>query len=96
MCLAGRIGATLLPPPDDADRTGWLFGEDQARYLLAVAPQDLREVMAAAHLAAVPVQEVGTSGGDALIVGDEPPIWLSELEAAREGWLPAYMEGGAA
>ena len=58
--------------------------------------QDLREVMASAHLAAVPAREVGTSGGDALIVGDEPPIWLAELEAAREGWLPAYMEGGAA
>ena len=53
-------------------------------------------MMAAAHLAAVPAREVGTSGGDALIVGDEPPIWLAELEAAREGWLPAYMEGGAA
>jgi phosphoribosylformylglycinamidine synthase len=44
----------------------------------------------------VPAREVGTSGGDALIVGDEPPIWLSELEAAREGWLPVYMEGEAA
>jgi phosphoribosylformylglycinamidine synthase len=96
MCLAGSVGATLLPPPEVADRTSWLFGEDQARYLLAVAPEDLREVMAAAHLAAVPALEVGTSGGDALIVGDEPPIWLAELQAAREGWLPAYMEGEAA
>jgi len=45
MCLAGRIGATLRPPPEVADRTSWLFGEDQARYLLAVAPEDLREVL---------------------------------------------------
>jgi phosphoribosylformylglycinamidine synthase len=96
MCLAGRIGATLLPPPEVTDQTAWLFGEDQARYVLAVAPEDLRDVMAAAHMAAVPAREVGTSGGDALIVGDEPPIWLSELEAAREGWLPVYMEGEAA
>jgi phosphoribosylformylglycinamidine synthase len=93
MCLVGGVGATLLVPAEVEDRAAWLFGEDQARYLLAVEPERLREVMATAHLAAVPALEVGTSGGAALIVGDDPPISLAELEAAREGWLPSYTEG---
>ena len=43
MVLASGIGADLELPPDcDA---GWLFGEDQGRYLLAVAPDRLEVLL---------------------------------------------------
>ena len=48
-----------------------LFGEDQARYLLAVAPADLAPLTAAAHAAGVPVLPVGTFGGDVVTLGPE-------------------------
>jgi phosphoribosylformylglycinamidine synthase subunit PurL len=91
MCLAGGIGASLEVP--DGGGAGWLFGEDQARYLLAVEPEAVADLLAAAAAADVLAREVGASGGDALMIAGETPISLRELEAAREGWLPAYMAG---
>ena len=40
-------------PADAASVTGWWFGEDQGRYLLAVSPHDAPELLAAAAAAGV-------------------------------------------
>ena len=45
----------------------------------------------AAARAGVPAQQIGLTGGDALILGAARPISLSELRAAHEAWLPRYM-----
>lgn len=95
MCLASGMGATLAVPTDVPTEVGWLFGEDQGRYLLAVRPAELRALLAAAVQAGVIARECGRTGGDALILRDETPISLIELRTAHEGWLPAYMAGGA-
>ena len=47
----------------DSAETGFLFGEDQARYLLAVAPEALDGLKAAAGAAGVPLALVGQFGG---------------------------------
>ncbi|MCU0829479.1 MAG: phosphoribosylformylglycinamidine synthase subunit PurL [Tabrizicola sp.] len=52
-----------------------LFGEDQARYLLAVAPGDLADLQAAAKAAGVPLAQVGTLGGaEVTLGGDTAPL----------------------
>ncbi|AZQ66338.1 phosphoribosylformylglycinamidine synthase subunit PurL [Silicimonas algicola] len=58
-----------------------LFGEDQARYLLACAPSDLDALTAAATKAGVPLSHVGHFGGKALKFGDKsaPMADLSHL-----------------
>src|SRR5690606_30649854 len=58
MMLAGGQGASLTTPPFLAPRegavNGWLFGEDQGRYVVATeAPQQLQEQAAAAGVAAL-------------------------------------------
>jgi phosphoribosylformylglycinamidine synthase subunit PurL len=55
-----------------------LFGEDQARYLFAVAPGDLAAMQAAAGAAGVPVTVAGLFGGDKVCLGAEIAP-LSEL-----------------
>ena len=61
MVLASGIGADLELPPDcDA---GWLFGEDQGRYLLAVAPDRLEALLESARREGVLARRVGTTGG---------------------------------
>jgi phosphoribosylformylglycinamidine synthase len=95
MCLASGTGAALHIPSDVPSITGWLFGEDQGRYLLAVRPEDVRPLLQAAAEAGVIAREVGRTGGDALILRDEEPISLAELRAAHEDWLPDYMAAGA-
>jgi phosphoribosylformylglycinamidine synthase len=95
MCLASGSGAVLDVPADVGTVAGWLFGEDQGRYLLAVREDELRELLRAAAASGVIARACGRTGGAALILGDETPISLERLRAAHEGWLPAYMAGGA-
>src|SRR5216684_3888420 len=46
MAMAGGVGAEVTPPPGDVPLHGYLFGEDQARYVLTTAAPDA--VLAAA------------------------------------------------
>ncbi len=86
MAMASGIGAALAV--EGADLHARLFGEDQGRYLLAVA--DAAAVLAAAEAAGVPAQRLGETGGDALAVNGEA-VALADLKAAHEAWFPAYM-----
>ena len=88
MALAGDIGMVLRPPDTSIP---WLFGEDQARYL--VATDDPDGLLAAAEEAAVPAEAVGRTGGDALTVGAASSISLAEMRRLHEDWLPAFMGG---
>jgi phosphoribosylformylglycinamidine synthase len=88
MALASDVGVQLtageaLPPQ------AWLFGEDQARYLLATADAD--SLLSAAQAAGVPARIVGQAGGDALAVTGLFSVSLTELRQAHEGWMPAFM-----
>ena len=85
--MAGRIGARLaldLSP-------GFLFGEDQSRYVLTT--KDPETLIARAKAAGVPAQRIGTTGGTALTLEGAGTISVSELRQAHESWLPNYMSG---
>jgi phosphoribosylformylglycinamidine synthase len=93
MALAANIGVTLGNPSDLAD-IAFAFGEDQARYLIAIAPAQEAALYRAAEKAGVPAEPVGVAGGAEIAFGDEA-IGLAELRALHEGWLPAYMSKAA-
>ncbi len=95
MCIASRMGAMLTVPREVSSAMGWLFGEEQGRYLLAVRAGDRRRVLAQAAEAGVIAREVGTTGGDALIVTGEAPISVETLAERQASWLPRYMAGQA-
>ena len=90
MVLASGIGADLEVPPE-ADH-GWLFGEDQGRYLLAVAPARLEALLAAAARQGVLARRVGTTGGGALTLAGGDAICLHELARVARG-LAAGVDG---
>ena len=94
MALAGGVGVALATPPEGIAPHAWLFGEDQARYVVAAPTAGAPAVLADAESAGVPGRIIGESAGDALTVPGEAPISLAELRAAHEGWLPAYMAAG--
>jgi phosphoribosylformylglycinamidine synthase len=87
MAMAGGIGATLSCP----DRSDFLFGEDQARYVLATAAPEV--VLAAAKTAGVPALTLGRVGGDQLTLAGGNAISVTELLRLNEAWLPNYMAG---
>jgi phosphoribosylformylglycinamidine synthase II len=92
MAVAGRLGAAI--GAEDADAVhGFLFGEDQGRYVVAIRAAEVGAVFAEAAAAEVPALRLGVTGGDALTLPGEPPILVADLAAAFESWFPAYMAG---
>jgi phosphoribosylformylglycinamidine synthase len=75
--LAERAG---LGVAIETGETGPLFGEDQARYLLAARPEDAETLETAAREAGVPLARIGRFGGDTIRLGDSSAP-LSELSA---------------
>jgi len=85
MAVAGDVGITL----DPGDMPS-LFGEDQARYLIATSFDKAEALMVAAGQAGVPMLTVGRVGGDAVrIGGSEAP--LAELRAVWETAFAAHF-----
>ncbi|WP_299359915.1 phosphoribosylformylglycinamidine synthase subunit PurL [uncultured Paracoccus sp.] len=89
---AAGIGVAL----DSAD-IGFLFGEDQARYLVACPADRVATLTRAAQDASVPLMPVGQFGGDTVRLGDDtaPLQALSQLyrgafSAAIGGDLPDH------
>jgi phosphoribosylformylglycinamidine synthase len=96
MALASDIGVDL-DASSAAHAHILLFGEDQARYLVAVA--DATDILAAAQTAGVRAAVVGqakgrdfASGGPG---GDLFRLPLDHLREMHEGWMPNWIEGPA-
>ncbi|MCE2760409.1 MAG: phosphoribosylformylglycinamidine synthase subunit PurL [Acetobacteraceae bacterium] len=89
MAMGSGIGAGLSPVPEGIPTHGFWFGEDQGRYVLAVA--DGAALIAQAKAAGVPARLIGTAGGGDLVLPDGAAISVSSLAAAHEATLPALM-----
>ncbi|WGU39291.1 MULTISPECIES: phosphoribosylformylglycinamidine synthase subunit PurL [unclassified Phenylobacterium] len=90
MALASNTGCALKAAASTAPHA-YLFGEDQARYLVAV--KDAAPILAAAQAAGVEAAVVGKAGGADLAVEGLFTLPLAKLRAEHEGWMPAYMGG---
>lgn len=91
MAMAGGVGAEIAVPANRPAHA-WLFGEDQARYLIAVPEAAVAGIAAAAETAGIPLTDIGSTGGDTLTVTGCEPISLERLSNAHERWLPDYMD----
>jgi len=95
MAMAAGVGATIdILPAGPAHAV--LFGEDQARYLVAVPQGAADVVLGEAKAAGVPAIKLGTTGGATLSFAAEGSIDVKALKSAHENWLPDYMSGKAA
>ncbi len=88
MALASNIGVTLIAT-SETHAHPFLFGEDQARYL--VATQDPEGLIAEAQAQGVHALVAGEAGGDAFASRELFSIPMTRLRETHEGWLPAYM-----
>jgi phosphoribosylformylglycinamidine synthase len=99
MTMAGGIGAVLRVNYDADKFIPFLFGEDQARYLVAVPADQADAVLAAAKDANVVAAHIGFAGatnasGEPVLMGvGLPPVTVAALKATHEAWLPSYMKG---
>jgi phosphoribosylformylglycinamidine synthase subunit PurL len=89
MAMGSGTGAKLAAAPEGLPAHGFWFGEDQARYVLAVA--DGAALIAKAKAAGLPARLIGVAGGGDLVLPDGTAISVSKLAAAHEATLPALM-----
>ena len=94
MALASNVGLALNMATDTPDHAAF-FGEDQARYLLALSHDQLDVLDAAAEAAGVDYAIVGQAGGDEVSFsgssGFITAVDLEELRTKHESWLPGFM-----
>jgi phosphoribosylformylglycinamidine synthase subunit PurL len=95
MAMAGGLGATLAIEPS-IPLHAFIFGEDQARYVLTANPDAAEAIRESAHIAGLDCAIIGWTGGDALTIQGEIAIFVTELQRRHENWLPKFMAGRAA
>jgi phosphoribosylformylglycinamidine synthase len=87
MAEEAGLGVTL-----DAGDIPTLFGEDQARYLVAASPENASALEAAAKAAGVTIARVGSFGGsDVAFGGASAP--LADLSTLFRTAFAAAVEG---
>jgi phosphoribosylformylglycinamidine synthase II len=90
MCLPRQIGAQVHFAAE-LPAHAYGFGEDQARYLLAIPPEAKDEVMVRLNQADIRFTDLGTTIADLLIVEDVMRVPVTLLRDVNETWLPGYM-----
>ena len=92
-CIAGDIGLDAADIPKQENFDSLLFGEQQSRIVISVAPEHAEELAALAAASDVPVTRLGVVGGQRLMLGD----WIDEsvprLENSWEGSLERAVRG---
>jgi phosphoribosylformylglycinamidine synthase len=95
MAIGSNVGVSLGYQGDLGD-AAFLYGEDQARYLIAVASNKLDDLDKRARAAGVSYLVVGEAGGREISFlgasGNRERVSIEDLRAAHESWLPAYMK----
>ncbi len=92
MAMAANMGVSITKPEGSCLTNGWYFGEDQARYLLAVDANSVNPILSTAKSMGVSAQSIGTFGGDRIKADNHIDLELSNIRATYEAWLPGYME----
>ena len=90
-CMASNLGATV--DAGEGPEHAVLFGEDQARYLVALSDAEVAGFTASATEAGVPVRRLGTAGGERLSIAGRLDLTVRALTVAHESWFPSYMSG---
>ena len=92
MAMAGGTGASLVEPEGREPIPYW-FGEDQGRYAVTVAQNQIDAVLEEAETLDLPVAWIGNTGSEALKLGEARAVPVAELKAAHEAWFPRFMAG---
>ena len=91
MAMAGEVGARLSAGPREIPSHAYWFGEDQGRYVLAVA--DSGTMIRAAEAVGVSAVRIGHSGGQDLTLPDGGTISVRALREAHGHFFPSWMDG---
>jgi phosphoribosylformylglycinamidine synthase len=89
MSIPNAVGAELKLNTSLA-KFAYLFGEDQARYIISSHPSKSSEILSAAQQLGIYAEEIGITVADTITV-DEESIYISDIKAIFEKIIPDYM-----
>jgi phosphoribosylformylglycinamidine synthase len=69
-----------------------LFGEDQSRIILSCKPEHVQNIVELGQMHGVPVQHLGKTGGDRLVIGNWVDLPLTKLAEIYYTAIPNAME----
>jgi phosphoribosylformylglycinamidine synthase subunit PurL len=92
MALAGNIGLEIGIAGETTESIPFFFGEDQARYVLAVPAEKAQDIVDEARAHGIFVTALGkTHAAKTLRIANEGEVSLSQLRDGYENWFPNYM-----
>jgi phosphoribosylformylglycinamidine synthase II len=92
MALAGNVGLQVGIAGETTESIPFFFGEDQARYVLALPAEHTQDILDEARNHGIFVTALGkTHAAKTLRITGEGEIALSDLRDGYEGWFPNYM-----
>jgi phosphoribosylformylglycinamidine synthase subunit PurL len=94
-CMAnaeGPIGAQVTLPVGSVAPHAYLFGEDASRVIVSYPPEHEAAVVAGSRKAGVPLEIIGTVGGDRLVVSGLLDVPVSRLSDAWRSGIPALTK----
>ena len=92
MAMATGVGVKLAyegPLPLFA----WMFGEDQARYLIATDAESAGALLSDAKTADIPAAVIGLAGGRFVSINGGHTVDVIRLKQSYENWMPTLMAG---
>jgi phosphoribosylformylglycinamidine synthase subunit PurL len=91
MCIKGKKGATLKNPNYLINQFEYLFGEDQGRYIIEIAKNDLENVTKILQDNSVHFDELATVNENDLIIDNKTKVSIDDLIESHTTWLTSYM-----
>ncbi|WP_417318933.1 phosphoribosylformylglycinamidine synthase subunit PurL [Emcibacter sp.] len=91
MVIASGLGMKVHLENGDIPLHAFGFGEDQARYILSVAPEKADAILASARSAEVSACRLGTVGGETLTIEEALVVAVADLKSNHTEWMPGYM-----
>ncbi|KPL56147.1 phosphoribosylformylglycinamidine synthase [Prosthecomicrobium hirschii] len=92
MAMASGRGCRIAAPERSAvPLHAFLFGEDQARYVMTASAGEAAHILVQAAMGGVPATMIGTVGGNELTIADRIAISVDLLVKRHEDWFPRFM-----
>ena len=89
MCMSGKIGANITTNLIDAERIKFLFGEDQARYVIEVKSADYDNIVKLAKEKEVSLLQIGSTKAENLTI-DDIKITVEDMLTLNNKWFHNY------
>ncbi len=91
MCIKGNKGLKINKLKGLTNKFEYLFGEDQARYIVETPKENIQKVLEILNKSSVHYDDLGVIDDKNLTYSDEINLPIEELLETHKYWLESYM-----